>query len=190
MPAIAKKTAKQVRRLVEMFGAGYSIGHIAKVERLSRPTVRRWLADEGIDTTKPPARVAAAEAEAKAKKAKTALLAVKALELRTQPGEPQAIGLVRGRLNQITALLEQTMKAVAAGDMRETAFAKLAAEERHYAEKLTALELAARPADKPNPDGDPENQETLAQLTAKLETLVAREEKNLKCCHCGLHPFR
>jgi hypothetical protein len=190
VPAIAKKTAKQVRRIVEMWAAGYSIGHMAKVERLSRPTVRRWLADEGIDTTKAPARAQAAEAEAKAKRSKTAFLVVKALELVSMPGEPQAIGLVRGRLNQIRALLEETMKAVAAGDMRETAFAKLADQELKYSKQLTELELAARPPEKPNADSDPENNETITKLTAKLETLVAREEKALRCCHCGAHPFR
>lgn len=189
MPAIAKKTRQQVRRLVEMFGGGYQIATIAKVEKLDRKTVRRWLEDEGIDVTKAPKTVQQAVDAEKARRGRTSGIVVKALELKPKPGESQSVTVARARLVQISALYNDALKAVAAGELRETAVTKLGELERHQQKHLAELERAEKPPE--TPKGDPGvDEEILAALDAKEEQLVAREEKNLRCIHCNQHPYR
>ena len=51
-----KKTPLALSRIVEAWKKGYSVSFIARTERVARPTVKRWLAEAGIDTNAPRAR--------------------------------------------------------------------------------------------------------------------------------------
>lgn len=192
MPAPRKKTPKQTARIVEMFGGGYSIAHIARVEGIDRKTVRLWLEAEGIDPTA--ARDDAAKGPAPAKRERgleeQAVLTVEALRLEQRADEPESVGLLRGRLAQIRALLERAMLGVAVGAVPETLVTKLADLELKYGAKLADLELALRPPPVPDPEKDPNNPARIARIEGKLRTLVSNEDRNNRCVHCGEHPYR
>lgn len=189
MPAISKKTRSQVRRIVEMFGAGHSLSEIARREQLTRSTVRKWLDKEGAkepETKKPTPKQ---EKIAKSR-AKSAEIIAKTIALEEPSPENLGIVAVRLRLQQIRALIEQALIDVASGDTRDSALGNLSKLELTYATTLTKLEVAARVPEKPDPEKDPTNAETVANLANKLETLIVGEEKKRKCVHCGAHPDR
>lgn len=189
MPAISKKTRAQVRRIVEMFGAGKSITEISRVEGLARTTVRQWLDNEGAKppAVKPPTQE---QKNTKRRREKSAEIIAKTIALEHPTAEHLGIVAVRLRLQQIRALIESALIDVASDATSASAMAALGKLEQQYASTLTDLEVRARPPEKPDPEKDPTNAETVARLASKLETLIMREEKNRKCVHCNQHPDR
>lgn len=165
-----------MRRIVEYYGDNRSITEIARLEKLSRPTVRRWLADEGIVIREE--RVdTPAQRETKVRKQKLATIVADTITMAEANVEHLGLKTVRERLGQIKALIKAAMVDVAAGDVGGSALAKLGELEIKYARECEELERAARPPEKPDPNKDPAAAETVNKLIAKLEALVVHEEK-------------
>lgn len=190
MPADTKITPPLLRKLLRLHEGGASIREMATELNLGRSTVGRWLAERGLKPNgtnrgggKATAKVKPSGAPAMRPEDVAREVAKAEAEI-DLPGSSRA--LLRKRLAVIRASLEANHEAFVAGSFSGSVYERLSDLEMKYARELATLE----PPPENNPDKDPANVEAGEKLTVKLEALVAREEKGLRCCHCGAHPYR
>lgn len=174
--------------MLELHAAGASARQIAEDVGLSDRAVRNWLADKGLEANgrggkprvKPKPRPEPETLEA-AQQAAAALIEPTPVGSDRQ----SALQLVTARLSFVRSLIDRLAPAVQLDEYPASAWGQLVRLEGELATRVAEL----APAEAPDPESDPANVDAAAMVRAKLARIVAAQEQDARCVHCGRAPF-
>lgn len=187
MATDSKVSPARLKRLTALLEAGESVRAIASSLDVNERTVRRWMAERGLESTRRPGAPRKAErAKAGPATLTPAQLAAEVTKAEAALGEPGGSReLIRRELAAITVHLALTREAMTRGETSGAVYERLTNLQRGYAHTLKQLE----PPPEQDPERDPTNLEAADRVLRKLRRLVTRAEAETVCRHCGRAPF-
>ncbi len=189
MPTQSRKTPQRTATMLELHGRGASAREIGEALKLTHHTIVAWLKDAGLKPNGGQGLRKVRRRDPPAGAAAVLSAAQKALaDLAVAPAPTDLAGVLtrlRENYGLVCALVEYHVKGARAGTSTMGELDKAISIQERYAVKIAEL----TPREEPDPENDPTSIVAATSVRQELERLVARAEKNLRCLHCGRHPF-
>lgn len=168
-----RDTPDRIKRMRELAASGASTREIGVELGVTHTTIARWLESDAKlkgATAPKPAPVSPAASVAR---------------LLEEPETDAPLDVIRRRRQQIRTALDENFDATTTGAFPMALYEKLAKLETYYLSE----EARHTPPPPPDPDQDPNNKDAIERVANLLGALVDQAERDVRCQHCGAHPF-